>query len=178
MKALIVSVAMMIVTAPVLAAGQIHAGSAEDKMFQAISAEKNPETKLQRLTEYEKQFPNSRALASIYLIAIDLYRDKSDRAKMIEYGEKVLKVDDQNITAMMVLSRNYAIGRENLDRAVELAEKAVNLLTGMKDKPAPSSYTEAQWKTYLESTEAAARNIMEYTKGIRDRNALNAATQH
>ena len=177
MKALIASVAMIIVTAPVLA-GQIHAGSAEDKMFQAISAEKNPDTKLQRITEYEKQFPNSRALASIYLIAIDLYRDKSDRTKMIEYGERVLKVDDQNITAMMVLSRNYAIGRENLDRAVELAEKAVNLLTSMREKPAPSSYTEAQWRNYLESTEAAARNIMEYTKGIRDRNALNAATQH
>src|SRR5687768_12179286 len=87
---------------PMVVSGQIVVGSDEDKMLQLITSETNPEGKLQRLAEFEKKFPHSKALPHIYLMAIDLYREKNDRDKIIEYGEKVLDVDESNITAMMV----------------------------------------------------------------------------
>jgi hypothetical protein len=68
---------------------------------------------------------------------------------------------------MMVLSRNYAIKRVNLDRAVELAQKAVDQIAKMRSTPPPVTHTDAQWKTYLDGTEAAARNILSYTTSIR-----------
>jgi hypothetical protein len=148
---------------------QIVAGSAEDKAFQQLTSEANPDAKLQKLVDFEKSFPRSRALPSVYLMVIDLYRDKNDPDKIIEYGEKVLTLDQNNVTAMMVLSRNYAIKRINLDRAVELAQKAVDQVGKMRSTPPPTTHTDAQWKSYLDSTEAAARNILSYTMSIRGR---------
>ena len=148
-------------------AGQIIAGTAEDKMFQRIIAEANPDAKLQTMTEFEKQFPQSKALPDVYLMVIDLYREKNDRPKMIEYGEKVLKLDERNVTAMMVLARNYAIQGNNVDRAVLLAQQAVDQVGRMKTEAPPAQYTDAQWKDYLQSTEAAAKNILNYAKGVR-----------
>jgi hypothetical protein len=146
---------------------QIAAGSPEDKAFQEITAETDGDAKLQRLTEFEKQFPRSRVLAHVYLMIIDLYRAKNDPDRMIEFAEKVLKVDDRNVTAMMVLSRNYAIQRRNLDRSVELAQKAVEEVGKMRTSPVPSTHTETQWKEYLDNTEASARSILTYTMRVR-----------
>jgi hypothetical protein len=177
MKTFLVSALLCCLT-PAVAAGQILAGSQEDKMFQLVSSEKDAEVRLQRLTEYEKQFPQSKALSHVYLMAIDIYREKADRAKLIEYGEKVLKLDGQNVTAMMVLSRNYAIERKNLERAVELAQKAVDVIGTLKAGSPPTSQTQAQWQNYLETTEAAAQNILEYAKTIQSSLQVRPATKN
>ena len=47
------------------------------------------------------------------------------RVKVIEYGEKVLTLDERNVTAMMVLARNYAMEKHNVDRAIALANQAI-----------------------------------------------------
>ena len=148
-------------------ARQITAGSPEDKMFQMITAETDPEAKLQLVIDFEKQFPQSRALTSIYSIAIDIYREKGDQEHVIEYAEKALKLDQNNVTALMVLSRNYAIQAKEIDRAIELAERAVEVISRMKNQPRPTSYTESRWQEYLQTTEAAAQSILEYTKMVK-----------
>ncbi|HZI51378.1 MAG TPA: hypothetical protein VFE29_06105 [Terriglobia bacterium] len=152
---------------PPIAAAQIIAGSPEDKAFQQLMAETNADAKLQKLVDFEKSFPRSKALSNVYLMVIEIYRGKNEPDKIIEYGEKVLTLDAHNVTAMMVLSRNYAIKRVNLDRAVELAQKAVDEVGRMRSTPPPSTQTEAQWKSYLDSTEVAARGILSYTMSIR-----------
>ena len=148
---------------------QIIAGTPEDKLLRRISAETAPDSKLQMVTDFEKQFPDSRALADVYLMAIDVYRQKNDRPRIIEYGEKILKLEATNITALMVVSRNYALDAKNLDRAVQLAQRAMDQVGRMKTQPAPSSMTDSQWKEYIANTDRAARDIFEYAK------ALNAA---
>lgn len=150
-------------------AGQVIAGSAEEKSFQKVSSETNPELKLQLIGDFEKQYPRSRVMTNVYLMAIDLYREKSDRTRIIEYGEKVLALDQNNLTAMMVLARNYAIEGKDKDRAVELAQRAYDRVAAMKSGPMPAHYTEVQWKSYIDGSEAAARTILDYTKSIRGR---------
>ncbi len=138
-------------------------------MFQWITTETKPEAKLQGLLDFERQFPQSRVLPDVFLMIIDLYRQKSDRGKIVEYGEKVLKLDDRNVTAMMVLARNYAIDGKNLDRAVALARQAVDQINNMKTRPVPNQYTDSQWKDYLQNTEAAAKSILDYAKSVKNR---------
>jgi hypothetical protein len=101
------------------------------------------------------------------LMVIELYRERNETDKIIEYGEKVLKIDEGNVTAMMALSRNYAIKRVNLDRAVDLAQKAVDQIGKLRSGPSPTSHTDAQWKAYLDSTEAAAKSILTYSRSVR-----------
>jgi hypothetical protein len=148
--------------------GQIIAGSPEDRLYQQIRSEQGAAAKLQMLMEFENRFPQSKVLPDVYLIIIDLYRQKYDRLKIIEYGEKTLKLDQHNVTAMMALSRNYAIEGKNLDRAVTLAEQAVSAIEKMKTGPIPSQLTEAQWKDYLQNTEGAARSILEYARSVKN----------
>jgi len=148
---------------------QIIAGTPEDKLLRRITAETAPDSKLQMVTDFEKQFPDSRALTDVFLMAIDVYRQKNDRPRIIEYGEKILKLEATNITALMVVSRNYALDAKNLDRAVQLAQRALDQVGRMKTQPAPASMTDSQWKEYIANTDRAARDIFEYAK------ALNAA---
>jgi len=93
-----------------IVARQIIAGTAEDKLFQEL-AKTNAKAKLEMLIDFENRFPQSKALPDVYLMIIDVYRQRDDRAKILEYGEKTLKVDPNNVTAMMALSRNYTLER-------------------------------------------------------------------
>jgi tetratricopeptide (TPR) repeat protein len=151
------------------AAAQVIAGTPEDKLIQRISTETRSEAKLQMLLDFENGFPQSKALPDVYLMIIDVYRQKDDRAKVIEYGEKTLKLDQNNVTAMMALSRNYALERRNLERAVMLAEQAVSILEKMKAQSTPPRLTDAQWKDYLQNTESAARSILDYARAVKGR---------
>jgi hypothetical protein len=43
---------------------------------------------------------------------VGFYRQKDDRRKINEYGERVLKADDTNFSAMILLARTYAKDRK------------------------------------------------------------------
>ena len=161
---------MLALCAPL--AGQVLVGSPEDRSYQRISEEKDPEARLKLLMEFEKEFPQSVILLNVELQILDIYSQNDDRPHVIEYGEKILKLDDRNITAMMALARNYALQKMELDRALQLAQSAVDQIAKLKDGPMPKGYTEASWKEYLQATETAARGILDYVKAIRSRPAV------
>ena len=146
---------------------QVIAGSPEDKAFQQIDAESNLDKKAALLQDFEKQFPQSKTLREVYLELLKIYQDKNDSAKVMEYGEKIIKVDAENLSALLTLSRAYALERKNLDRAVQYAQKAVDIATRMKSQPPPAGYSDEQWKQYIEGNEGLARNYLNYAKSLR-----------
>jgi hypothetical protein len=167
MKAISVLMLMLVLLPRPTNAGQIVAGSLEDKSYKRIAAESDSDTRLQLLLDFETQFPHSKILPDVCIHIVNLYRQKGDRIKVIEYGEKALKLDDHNVMAMMVLARNYALEGRELDRALSLAQQSVDLIVKLKGNPMPLSYTEAEWKDYLQSTEAASRGILLYVTAVR-----------
>jgi tetratricopeptide (TPR) repeat protein len=167
MKTIAASIFALLYLWPASAGAQVVAGTAEDKMLRRITSENSAETKLQLMMDFENQFPHSKALPDVYLMAIDVYRQKDDRAKIIEYGERILKLDEKNVTAMMVVARNYALQQKNLEHALELAQRAVDAVSRLKTQPAPPQLTDSQWKDYLERTDASARGILDYVKGVK-----------
>jgi hypothetical protein len=148
---------------------QVRAGTPEYRLFEQISAEMNPDTKIELITSFEKEFPQSKILARVYLMAVDVYRARQDRAKINEYGEKALQLDGSNITALMMLARNYAIEAKNLDRAVDLAQRAVDRMEVLRQEPLPSGYSPTQWKDYLRTNSDSAEQILQYVSAVRAR---------
>ena len=148
---------------------QVRAGTPEHRLFEQISAEMNPDTKIGLITTFEKEFPQSKILAKVYLMAVDVYRARQDRVKINEYGEKALQLDDTNFTAMMLLARNYAIEAKNLDRAVDLARRAVDRMEVLRKEPLPSGYSDTQWKDYLRTNSESAEQILQYVSAVRAR---------
>jgi hypothetical protein len=140
------------------------AGSAEDKAFTAAMAAQG-DAKINLLLDFEKQFPNSKALPDIYNELINGYNQKNDKGKVDEIGEKAVKVDPDNFTALMALSRNYGLQKKNLDKAVQYAQHAVDVLA--KKKAEPRYNEDQQWKSYLDSTEASARANLTWLKTVK-----------
>jgi hypothetical protein len=159
----------LLLLAPVAAYGQVRANSPELKLYEQIDAETNPDAKLQLIHSFETQFPNSKILARIYLLAVDVYRGKQDRTNVNEYAEKTLQLDGTNVTAMMLLARNYAIEAKNLDRAIELAQRALKRVEQLRQDPLPVGYSAAQWNDYLKNNSESAEQILDYVTSIKRR---------
>jgi tetratricopeptide (TPR) repeat protein len=95
-----------------------------------------------------------------------LYQEKNDTAKAIDFGERAIKIDAENITALIAVSRNYSIERKNLDKAVEYAQKAIGVIEKLKAQPPPPNFTPDQWKGYIDSTDQAAKSMLAYAKTL------------
>lgn len=145
---------------------QLVAGSPEDAAYTKIVGEDNPDAKITLLLAYEKQFPQSRVLPDIYVMLMTVYQQKNDTGKANDFGEKAIKIDAENITALITVSRNYSIERKNLDKAVQYAQKAVEVTEKLKTQPPPPNYTPDQWKGYIDSTEQAAKSMLAYAKSL------------
>ena len=145
---------------------QLVAGSPEDAAYTKIVGEDNPDAKITLLLAYEKQFPQSRVLPDIYVMLMTVYQQKNDTVKANDFGEKAIKIDGENITALITVSRNYSIERKNLDKAVRYAQKAVEVTEKLKTQPPPPNYTPDQWKGYIDNTEQAAKSMLAYAKSL------------
>src|SRR5436190_1801234 len=89
------------------AKAQLVAGSPEAKAMDKIDAEQNTDAKAALLVAYIKDFPQSKVMGSVYTQLLDIYRQKNDSAKLVEYGEKAIQLEPENITALLAVSRNY-----------------------------------------------------------------------
>ena len=149
------------------ASAQIQAGSEEDKAFQKITAEKNPDAQALLLVNFEKQFPQSKILPDVYQMLVNIYTAKNDTAKIADFGEKAIKADPQNVSALLSVSRVYAMQGRNLDVAVTYAQKAVDNVEKMKTQAVPSNYTDAEWRDLIKANEEAAKSQLSYAKAVR-----------
>ena len=139
------------------------AGSPEDKAFTAAMAAQG-DARINLLLDFEKQFSSSKALPDVYNELINLYNQKQDKTKVAEVGEKAVKIDPDNFTALIALSRNYGLEKKNLDKAVQYAQHAVDVLAKKKTE---SRYNEDQaWKGYVDSTDASARANLAWIKTV------------
>jgi len=148
---------------------QVIAGSAEDKAFQKIDAENNVDGKITLLQDFEKQFPQSKALREAYMQLIQIYSQKNDQAKVIEYCEKAIKVDPNNLVALLTLARAYSLDGKaaSLDRAIQYGQKAMDEITKMKGQPPQQGYTDEQWKQYTDNNAQLANSYLAYARNLK-----------
>src|SRR5438128_1130206 len=137
---------------------QLKAGSPEEAAYEKIEAEKNKDTKLALVLDFEKQFAavNQKVMANVFIMAMEIYSEKDNKPKIAEYGDKAIAKDPDNVSALLQVSRNYTLERTNLQKAVEYAEKAKALVAAMRKDPVPLGQTEDQYKAWLDANAASA----------------------
>ncbi len=148
---------------------QVQAGSPEDKAFQKIDAENSVDGKIALLVDFEKQFPQSKALREAYMQLVQIYQQKNDQAKIIEYSEKTIKLEPNNLVALLTVTRAYSLDGKNasLDRAIQYAQKAVDEIAKLKSGPPQQGYTDEQWKQYIDSNDQLAKSYLAYARSLR-----------
>jgi len=167
-KISVMCIALVLAFASIASAqARVQAGSDEDKALRKINAQSSPDAQIPMLLDFEKQYPKSQALAEVYAMLVDIYMTKQDSAKIIEYGEKAIKADEKNVSALVAVSRAYAMKGEKLEVAVSYAQKAVDNVDKMKTQPAPSNYSDAEWKQLIKDNEDAAKGQLSYAKAVK-----------
>ena len=148
---------------------QVQAGSPEDKAFQKIDAENNIDAKIALLLAFEKEFPQSKALREAYLQLVQIYQQKNDQTKIIEYGEKTIRLDPSNLVALLTVARAYSLDGKNasLDRAIQYGQKAVDEIAKLKNSPPQQGYTDEQWRQYIESNDQLAKSYLAYARSLK-----------
>lgn len=117
----------------------------EGQAYQAIQSELDPDRKIQMITDFEKKYPNSTGLSFVYLMAADTYRQKGDVNKVVEYGEKSLKLKADNPVALILvaslLPEPQSLKGNDLDKEKKLAEaedyanRAIKLVEQIPKQP-------------------------------------------
>jgi tetratricopeptide (TPR) repeat protein len=93
--------------------------------------------RIEQLDRFAKAFPDDAAknAAQIDFDYFTVYRMANQADKAIEYGEKTVAADPNNLDAYNFLAYAYAIGRTNPDKAADYAKKSIELAQQLK-KPA------------------------------------------
>jgi hypothetical protein len=114
--------------------------------YQLIPRVSDLNKRIEHLDSFAKTFPedaekNAGQMNFDYFLAYSNIPNKLD--KVMEYGEKTIATDPNNLMAHNLLAYNYAIGRSNPDKAADYAKKAIALVPQMKK---PEGVTDAQFK--------------------------------
>jgi hypothetical protein len=114
--------------------------------FQLIPRVSDPNKRIERLDGFAKTFPedvekNAAQINFAYFLAYYNMANKPD--KVMEFGEKTLAADPNNLLVRNVLAYDYAVGRTDPDKAADYAKKAIDLAQQMKK---PEGLSDAQFK--------------------------------
>ncbi|MGA3094622.1 MAG: hypothetical protein ABSD79_04475 [Dehalococcoidales bacterium] len=129
-----------------------YAAQAKDELayvvyafLQLVPRVTDPNKRVEQLDKFAKTFPedatkNAAQINYNYFIA---YRMANKADKAVEYAEKTIAVDPNNLQAFDFLAYAYAIGRTNPDKVTDYAQKAIALAQQMKK---PEGVSDAQFK--------------------------------
>ena len=125
--------------------GQLQATYQEAMGYQTLQAELDPDKKLRMVEEFERQFPNSQLLSYVYTQAASACQQKNDRNCMLDYGEKSLKLDPDNIYSLILVAITLpqpqmqrvetALAAKRLAEADEDAKQALALMEKLTKRP-------------------------------------------
>jgi hypothetical protein len=120
---------------------QLEASPEEGQGLQTIVAEIDPERRLRMVSEFEKQFPNSKILSYVYTQAAFAYQEKGDFKNAAAAGEKSLQLEGNNLSSLLLVASSLTepamvAGSETeknttLSEAQTDANQALTLIAGI-----------------------------------------------
>jgi tetratricopeptide (TPR) repeat protein len=123
----------------------LHANIEEAMGYKTLENELDPDRRLRMVAEFERRFPTSELMSSVYTQAAKAYREKGDMNRVVEYGEKSLKLDPNNLFSLLMVAVVLPQPRmlqgapeqatQQLATAEEYAGRALKLIDAMPAKP-------------------------------------------
>jgi len=156
----------------------IHANYEEAMGYKTLENEMDPDRRLRMVEEFESRFPTSELMSSVYTQAAKSCREKGDFDKLVEYGEKSLKLDPNNLYSLLMvaitlpqprmLQSNPELTGQRLSTAEEDANRALKLIDSLPAKP---NETDEQLKKRKDTLAADAHTALAMVYMERDQSA-------
>ena len=157
---------LFLVSAP--ASAQLIAGSPEDDLFGLIEAATSDSERLELAMQFETDFPGSPVDIQILTMIMNIYNQRQDSANAVAYAEKMLEIDEDNAEALIAMTYNLALTREDIPAAIEYGQRAVASIETMRAGETPTGYSPEAWAQYLDTLAASAESYLNYAETIRD----------
>jgi len=172
---------------------ELQASPGEVLALQNIENEMDVDRQLRMVDEFEKKFPGSQLLSYVYTQATKAYEQKGAFDKVIEYGEKSLKLDPDNTFTLVVMAvalpqpKMLQGSKDEVNRRLAGSEadanRALTLLEKLKKEP---NETDEQFQARKGSLAADAHFALgmvavqrdEYDKAVAQYNtAISSSTK-
>jgi tetratricopeptide (TPR) repeat protein len=82
----------------------LHANFEEAMGYKTIENELDPGRRLRMVAEFQRRFPSSELLSSVYAQAAKACQQQGDLSGVVEYGEKSLKLDSNNLFSLLMVA--------------------------------------------------------------------------
>jgi tetratricopeptide (TPR) repeat protein len=161
------TVALMVMLAS-NAQAQLVAGSPEDLLYGKIESAATPAQRLELAMQFEREFPDAPVKIQIMTMIMNIYNQQQDSDNAIAYAEKTLAVDSNNVEALIVLTYNLALTRQDVAQAIEYGQRAVAAIGTQRNADPPAGYSAEAWTAYLDSLDTSAKGYLSYAESIRD----------
>ena len=130
---------------------------AEYDLFDAITKDSNPKTRLEKLLQWEKQYPQTDYIKERQQLLLTTYAGLVQAKEAIEVAKKILADDPKNFSAIyytMFFTRALYGATQQKD-ALEQGERAARAILMTIDTP-PENVTAEQWKNLRPQVENLA----------------------
>ncbi len=127
-----------------LADAQDNINYVEYTLFSTGYQTRNPAARAALLERFAAAFPGSPYTANAQTLIAAAYQEAQNYPKMLDYAQKTLAGDPNNLGMLLLLSDYFSERGEQLDKAEEYAKKALDLLAAAK-KPEGAGLAEDQW---------------------------------
>jgi tetratricopeptide (TPR) repeat protein len=134
---------------------------AEYDLFDAIAKDTNPKTKIEKLQQWVKQYPQTDYATERRTLLLATYFQLGMAKDAVDVAKQVLADDPNNFSALFItVSFTQALAGQNpTPDVLDQGEKAAKALLGALDKT-PPNFTDEQWKTQRPQIEALAHTTL------------------
>jgi tetratricopeptide (TPR) repeat protein len=120
--------------------------SPEDKLTLAIINAENPQEQVAALDSFVKENPGSKFMPCVYEYYTSAYLKLSNNDKVIEYGEKDLAENYQDLNLMLNLARAYSSSGKASDAAFDIILKIPDQIKAESNPSRPAKATDQEWQ--------------------------------
>ena len=134
-------------TAPAAAQGPQWKNQAEFDLFTAITKETDPKAKLQKIQQWEKEYPDTAFMPQRRTLLLTTYFQLGQAKQAVDVAKQILAVTPNDFSALYItvtLTQSLA-GQSPTPDVLDQGEKAATALLNVND--APATLTAAQWAT-------------------------------
>ena len=137
----------------------------ESLLYSRVGKATTPDAKIAVLQDWEKKNPKSPVIGTVYEMLMVEYGKKRDSNRVVQYGEKALEIDPENLQALTTVAHEYALQGQSLERAAAYAKRA-KATVEKKKTAAPPGVSKGDWTAYLNRISASADGTLEYLRSI------------
>ena len=134
---------------------------AEYDLFDAITKDTNPKTKLDKLQQWVKQYPQTDYMSERRTLLLTTYFQLGMAKEAVDIARQILADNPNNFSALFItVSFTQSLAGQNpTPEVLDQGEKAAKSLLAVLDK-IPPNFTEEQWRNQKPQIEALAHTTL------------------